>query len=375
MLKLKNTELNTGRLKISVICIFSFIMSLLPIGFDLHAQETTSLGLSAAPQIFELDVFPGEIVKNKIIVGNLSQVPIPISVNTTDFTADENSGEMQFDESSDDPIIASRKWFVIENQNFILEVGERRNVNFEIQIPKDAEPGGHYSVMFFEPQLPSYYFQSGQPKSIPVIGVLFLISVENISLEPQETQTPIEITEFKIPDNEKMKNIEKILASVFQISSETIAADINISEKTPSSFSLSIKNNDIFHHKLQGNIFIYNFWGQKVGEGEIKKTTVLPGKTRQFSVNILPQIPKLIKWLPTSISEFLTENAAFGKYRAVLELGDEKSTIELNKGFSFWSFSWKFWLSLIFLVIFTLTLLLKSKKRIKSAFLVLFSKS
>jgi hypothetical protein len=362
-------------IKIIIISAFSFVLSFMPIGFDLHAQNTTSLGLSTAPQVFELEVFPGQIIENKITLGNLSGVPIPILVETTDFTANDNSGEMEFDESSNDPIIASRKWFTIENQNFILEAGEKTIVNFKISVPKDAEPGGHYSVMLFEPQLPSYYFQAGQPKSIPVIGVLFMISVKNMSLEPEEIKNPIEITGFEIPEKEKMKNLEKALASVFNISSDAFAADINISEKTPSSFYLTIKNNDIFHHKLQGKISIYNFWGEKVGEGEISKITVLPGKTRGFSVDILPQASKIISWLPASISDFLAQNAAFGKYKAVLELGEEKNAIELNKNFSFWSFSWKFWLtatSMIFLFIFCV---IRFWDRIKLSFAVLFSKN
>jgi hypothetical protein len=362
-------------MKLFIAFVFSLVISFLPVSVDLRAQETSSLGMSAAPQVFELEVFPGQIIEDKIILGNLSQVPLPIAVKTTDFTADENSGEMEFDESSNDPIIASRKWFAIENKDFILGAGEKQKVNFKIQVPQNAEPGGHYSVMLFEPQLPSYYFTAGQPKSIPVIGVLFLISVKNLSLEPQETKNPIEITEFKIPDGEKMKNVEKTLAGIFQITSDTLAADINILEKPPSLFSLKIKNNDIFHHKLQGSIAIYNFWGEKVGEGEIKKTTVLPGKTREFSVEMLPQIPKVIKWLPASISEFLSKNTAFGKYKAVLSLGDEKNTIEVGENFDFWSFSWKFWLSFVLFAAAFKLLLSKYKKRFKAAFLALFLKN
>ncbi len=91
---------------------------------------------------------------------------------------------MEFDESAQDPSITSRKWFKIKNPNFILEAGEKEEINFEIAVPENAEPGGHYSVMLFEPQLPAFYFKPGQPRTIPVIGVLFLISVKILALEP-----------------------------------------------------------------------------------------------------------------------------------------------------------------------------------------------
>ncbi|GAI37810.1 unnamed protein product, partial [marine sediment metagenome] len=116
-----------------------------------------SLGLSVNPQIFELDVFPGEKHPKRINVGNLSEVAIPITVRVTDFTAAEDSGEMLFDESSQDPSFASRKWFEIENPNFILEPKETKKVHFTIEVPENAEPGGHYAVMLFEPRLPSFY--------------------------------------------------------------------------------------------------------------------------------------------------------------------------------------------------------------------------
>ena len=123
-----------------------------------NTQEVGSLGLSVSPQVFEIDVFPGEKIEKKIDLRNLSEVPVPILVKTTDFTALDDSGEMEFDESLQDPSIASRKWFEIEKPNFILESNEREEVKVSIDIPENAEPGGHYSVILFEPQLPSLYF-------------------------------------------------------------------------------------------------------------------------------------------------------------------------------------------------------------------------
>ena len=327
------------------------------------AQEPSSIGLSVSPQIFELDFFPGEKIEQKIKLGNLSDVPIPILVKVTDFTAEEDSGEMQFDESLQDPIIASRKWFKIENPNFILEAREKKEVNFEISVPENAEPGGHYSVILFEPQLPSFYFKPGQPKTIPVVGVLFLISVRTLALEPISIERPIEIVEFKIPKEEKIQTLENLLASISQIVPGVSAAEINITEKTPSSFLLKIKNNDIFHHKLSGKILIYNVFGKRVGETEIKRTTILPGKIRQFPANFSPEFPKNLKWLPASISNFLIQNTAIGKYKVVLEIGEEKSQIGLNQALNFWAFPWR----IILIATFILIVLFLLRKRILAA--------
>ncbi|MCX6224755.1 MAG: hypothetical protein NTV01_08405 [Bacteroidia bacterium] len=174
-------------------------------------------------------------------------------------------------------------------------------------------------------------------------------------MEPVVFEKPIEIVEFRIPEKEKMRNLEKALASISRMIPGVSAAEINIVEKNPSSFFLRVKNNDIFHQKISGKILIYNFFGKKVGETEIKKTTILPGKIRQFPVDISQETPGALKWLPASISGFLVQNTLLGKYRVVLDLGGEKNNLEMNQSLYFWAIPWKILLAvfsfLIFLVI------------------------
>ena len=80
---------------------------------------------------------------------------------------------MIFDESLQDPSIASRKWFEIEKPDLVLDKGESREVDFIINVPETAEIGGHYAVILFEPLQSSLHFGEKQVRSIPVIGVLF----------------------------------------------------------------------------------------------------------------------------------------------------------------------------------------------------------
>lgn len=323
-------------------------------------QEPTSLGLSVNPQIFELDVFPGETHNLKIKVGNLSDVPMPIEVLVTDFTAAEISGEMLFDESLQDPSIASRKWFEIENPNFILEAKEKEELHFKILVPENAEPGGHYSVILFEPRLPSFYFKEGQPRAIPVVGVLFLLSVKTLALEP-EVQQKLEVVEFSLLKEERIVFLENFFSSFTGSIALAAKIDINILEKSPSKFILQIKNNDIYHHKPGGKLVIYNTFGKKVGETDIRKTTILPGKTRQLPVEIIPEIPEKLKWLPAAISSFLIQNTSFGKYKTVLSLEIPGQKLESES--QFWAFPWKILLPLLFLITGTVLL----RKRIFAA--------
>ena len=359
-----------------VSCLLLFVVCLLSPASQVNAQETGKLGLSVSPQIFEIDVFPGEKVEEVIRVGNISKVALPILVRTADFTAADNSGEMLSDESSQDPSFASRFWFNLINPNFILDPDERQDVKFSIEVPKNAELGGHYAVMLFEPQLPSFYFQEGQPRAIPVVGVLFLISVRTLNPE-EEIKEKLEVVEFSIPKEERMTILENILsratAGLLQVT------ETNIVENPPSKFILRIKNNDIYHIKPSGKVLIYNLFGQKVGEADVLQKTILPGKIREFPIEFTPQLPEKLKWLPAGLSQFLLNNIFIGKYNAVLSLGAKsplKAEILRTEApiiLDFFFLPWKFWLPFLAIFFFILFFVSKYKNRVKTALKILFN--
>ncbi len=341
------------------------------IGGIASAQEI-SPKLGVSPHTFELEVERGKVLKDKIKVLNQSEVAIPIAVKITDFTAEEETGQMILDEASQDPSFAPRFWIKTENPNFILDPGEVEEVNFSIEIPENAEPGGHYATVLFEPQLPSYYFKEEGIKTIPVIGVIFLFSVEVEGLtKPEE---PFTIVEFNIPENLHLRRLENLVAGTFGLFSEVRAAEkeiFSIVETGHLPFTLRIKNSDIYHIKPEGKLVILANNGKTVGETEIQKTTILPGKIRQFPVEFKPELPeKLEKYLPAAISNFISQNLLWGKYQAQLTLAVENSIIKKNIGF--WVFPWKFGLSTVLIFALLLFLVLKYGKRIKKAFWVLF---
>jgi len=379
--------------------IFNFLIALLVIiflffEFSVNA-ENISPSLSVSPNTFDLTVLPGEVQTGKIKIGNRSEVALPILARTVDFSAAGEEGEMTFDELSQDISFASRKWIKIENPNFILNPGETKEVYFTIQVPENAEPGGHYATFLFEPQLPSFYFEeptppSGeplmlepdleitpvQPRVVPVIGVLFLFSVQTFTLEP-ETGQKLEVVEFSIPREERLASLENFLSKLMGNIVEA-ASSITITKKSPQNFILRIKNNDIYHIKPSGKVLIYNFFGNKVGETEIPQRTILPGQIRKFPVEFSPEIPEKLKWLPASLSEFLVQNFFAGKYQAKIELQTKSPlTAEVFQPkipvvLTFFSFPWQFWLSFIFISGLLFFLLVKYKKRIKLAFKTLF---
>ena len=358
-----------------ILASISLILVLIS-GISLAQQNEIKLFVS--PEIFELEVKRSEILEDKIRIYNKSEVPIPIETTVTNFGAQEESGTITFFEEpapketvevrppqivEEDISFNPRKWIQIENPNFILDAGETEEIRFSVSIPENAEPGGNYAVILFEPKLPSYYFEKGVVRAIPKIGVLFLLSVKVEGLTRPEG--PLTIVEFNIPEKFHLQKLED-----FFIKTVKAAEELIIVEKSHLPFTLSIKNNDIYHLKPEGKLTILKSNGKIVGETEIKEITILPGKTRKFPVEFKPDLPKVLeKYLPTTISNFISRNLLFGKYQANLLLTTGSDTIE--KEIEFWVFPWKITLPTGFVTFLFLIFLIKFRKRIKSAISIL----
>jgi len=302
---------------------------------------------------------------------------VPIEVSVTNFGAQEETGTITFfeepvpQEGEDNISYNPRKWIKIENPDFILDPQEIEEVKLEIRIPDNAEPGGHYAVALLEPQLPSFYFEEESLRAVPKIGVLFLFSVEVEGLE--RAREPLTIIDFNIPEELHLKRLENFATSFLGLFSEVKAKGkeaFSIAETSHLPFTLRLKNNDIFHIKPEGKLTILTAGGKMVGETEIRRTTILPGKIRKFPVEFRPILSERIqKYLPVVISNFISKNLLFGKYKANLYLFAGPDIIE--KYIEFWVFPWKFWLALLFILVLTLFLGVKYRKRIGLAVKVL----
>jgi hypothetical protein len=368
------------RNKISSLCGFVFLSVLICVLIPLEVRAG-EIELFVSPELFELKVKRGQTLEDKIVIFNKSELPVPIETTVTNFGAQEETGTMTFFEEpekrvgeEDDISFNPRKWIKIENPNFILDPREAKEVKFKIEIPENAEPGGHYAIALFEPKLPSFYFEKGAVRTIPKIGVLFLFSVKVEGLE--KTAQPPTIIEFAIPEKFHLEKLED-----FFVKTVKAAEGLTIVEKSHLPFTLSIKNNDIYHIKPEGKLEIFSIPltntnyklidTKKVGETEIKGITILPGRVRKFPVEIKPNLPRILeKYLPSKIKNFISENFLFGKYQAHLLLTTESNIIE--KDIEFWAFPWKIVLSTGLICFVFLIFLIKYRKRIKKAVSILF---
>jgi len=335
---------------------------------------------SVTPEKFDLTVERGDLVEKSIRILNRSEVAFPFEVRVSNFTAEEGTGTIQFyagaeprgtdtrnhaEEGVDDTSFNPRKWITVENPNFILDPGEDEEVIFSIEVPEDAEPGGHYAVVLFEPRLPSFYFEGESPRVIPQIGVLLLFTVEVEGAE--RSAEPLVVSTFNLSREERMKVLERAIRGVLPQARAREDA-LQIIDRSSFNFILGVKNNDIVHIRPEGTITLHNFYGKKVDEFEIHPLTVLPGKVREYHIEFDPAERKSVKFIP----DFLSRNLYLGSYSANVQLQSPEG-FSVSEIFTFWIFPWKFLLSSLLIFGIIGIGFLKIRKRLFASVQVLVS--
>ena len=345
--------------------------------FSTNAQTSNQIKLMISPEIFELQLEKGEVYNGKVKIYNKGEAPIPLEAITSNFGAEEISGTPVFYDGSsvdedDDILFNPHKWIKIENPNFILDSGETVSIKFTISIPENAEDGGYYAVIFFEPKISasnnSYQNKSGV-NIVPKIGTLLLISIGERK-KPTDNSF-LTVSEFSIPEKFHLKKLEDSVIGITGLVSTAYAETIksfSVVETGELQFNLHIKNNDAYHIKPSGKLAILSNSDKIIGETEIKKTTILPGKIRQIPVEFNPEIPAVIKKLPSPLSNFISKNLFFGKYHASLML--DVNGVSIKEEIEFWIFPWK---TFLFLFI-SLIIVILFRRRIKMAGKVLLKR-
>lgn len=295
-----------------IIGLFLIFLFLLPL--SLVRAEGRGVGLS--PLTFEMTVNPGDTEINQLKVYNPNEESqIGIKMEVEDFTVIGEIGHVKIEPAETETYSIAR-WVTIDSEEFILGPGEQKFIEFTIDIPDDAEPGGHYGSILAK----TTSVVGGEFAGAAVagrVGALVLLSVSG------EVRESLSVESFSVP---------------------------NYSEYGPINFELRFKNTGTVHLKPRGHLTITNWLGTKVADLEVPQNNVLPGSIRKID------IPWSEKWLWA------------GKYTATLSAnyGVSNSAIE-PVVISFWAFPWKVGV-VVLLVIFFFVL---TRKRWAAAFRIL----
>jgi hypothetical protein len=238
--------------KITYLHLLLAVFALLVVSqYQLVFAQEGGRSISVVPPKFELFANPGDIVTERLKITNNSGVVSNYSILVEDFGSTGEEGQVVLEEQGADSKYSLAQWIEPEATEIVLEPNEEKNLTFNINVPRDAEPGGHYASILLQsatdPNLPQ---EGGAAAAVSQrIGSLVLLRVSGNITETANIET------FEAPAR---------------------------SQSGPVDLTLRIKNDGNVHVRPKGTIIITNFLGQKVDELPLEGANVLPGATRKM---------------------------------------------------------------------------------------------
>jgi len=288
---------------------------------------TSVKALTISPPLIDSEANPGSIIQGTIKLTNDTPEKAQLFSSIYRFEAKGEKGEPQIIEEGEK--IGLVKWIDITPGPVDLSPGETRQIPFTINVPKDAEPGGHYAAIFWGTSPP----------------------------EIEGTETPVVAIKYKV-------GTLVLLAVSGEIKEEGRVIEFNTTGRLfshlPVEFFVRFQDTGTIHLIPQGEINIKNIFDREIAKVLVneKGGSVLPNSIRRFEAVWSK------KGAPTlSTGGFFSglknewNNFAFGRYRADLNLmyGYE-STKMLSAALAFWVIPWR--ISITVIVILAILILI-----------------
>ena len=288
--------------KIYLVIIFLLFVLVLPL---------SASALTISPAKFVLSADPGEIITSTINIRSDLDATVTFYPTFLGFTMKGGGGEPFFLEDTID--LAS--WIKTEPEAITVKPGETRGVSIIINIPEDADPGGHYAAIFWSSANP----KGGGAGSVGVmtrVGALILLEVSGDVVESAE------LLDFSTLNEKRFFT------------------------HLPIGFNYTLKNMGTVHLSPVGKVIIKNIFGKISATLNINPQgfNVLPNSTRTFDTQ---------NWEPKGSAEI--EGKGFfsalkremnsfhlGFYRASLDLEYGKEIKTIKSSFSFLILPWRF---------------------------------
>jgi hypothetical protein len=209
-------------------------------------------GLTISPPLAELTINAGESSTQTIQITNPGTKSMEVYPLVMDFRAKGETGEPEFylPSKGEEKFFLS-SWIKFSQSKISINPGQLVDFTYQINIPKDAEPGGHYGTIFFATQPPELGKGVSQVAITSMVGSLLLVKVPGVITESGTLQ------EFSVKK--------------FYL-------------KPPVVFTVKIANLGNIHFKPQGEITIKNWRGKEIDKLSINQTggNVLPNSVRKF---------------------------------------------------------------------------------------------
>lgn len=280
----------------AVVSLAAIIATLSPV----QAAEPQGPGgqaLEIAPPVLNIRANPGETVRSKISLRDVSTSPLVVKNQVNDFIANGEDGtpRILLDETEAEPSPYSLKEWIQALPEFTLQPREVTELPLTIRVPADATPGGYYAVIRFTATPPGL---EGSGVSLSAsLGTLVLLRVNG------DAKEEMSIEQFAATKNGDVKHLF---------------------ESAPINFSTRVKNSGSSHEQPTGQIAVKDMFGNAVGNVNVNLTqsNVLPGSIRRFE----HALDKAV----------IGNKFLFGRYTADLTMTYGTDGQRLSSSTSFW---------------------------------------
>lgn len=268
------------------------VLTILVIGTGTGNANTTTdtsvskSALAVSPAIIENILTPGEPSSFTVEVRNITGFPLPIKSFVRGLTTEDHTSDLSQDEKAR---LDASQWFAIEEPDFILQPNQSRTVKGVINTPADADPGGHYATIFFQPLVPAEALSPSTAYINARVGVLSFLIVKGDIDQGAEFKSGIQTSKLV--------------------------------RHGPIAFTFSVHNSGNVHLLPTGKVAIYDTFNKHVADLTIPPGVVLPNSSREYTM----------EW----------EGAGPGKYRAELSIEYGADGQQLPKSsVGFWVVPW-----------------------------------
>lgn len=293
----------------SIVITLGFILGLFP-------YETKAITI--IPPRVELSADPGSKASGVVKIYNETETTLSLYTSTANFTAKQGKEGVPEFLAPDENDYGLASWIEIEKGPISVLPKEYLAIDYAINVPFGADPGGHYAGIFFGSGNPDEKESKTAVGLSSKAGILVLLGVSG-----------------KVSEIGKLEEfILKEQKSFF--------------ERLPVDFVIGFRNDGNVHLRPEGEIMIKNIFGKQVAAIGVNKRKIGTG------INILPNTARHMEasWknsegdMPGSGQDFWSkakaekENFAFGKYTASLNLvyGSKRGAVQ--EDITFWVFPW-----------------------------------
>jgi uncharacterized membrane protein (DUF485 family) len=286
----------------------SIVLSVVTIATAQELQRTVTL---VYPSL-EHTIDPGGRTEGITKIINDSSGPLTFNLNVQDFVVTDTLGTPNIlPPNTLNAKYSAAAWIGVTPDKFTLKPGEKQIVNYYIQVPKDARPGGHYAAIVYTPVVNKPVQGTGGTVQ-GQLGSIFYVTVNG------------PITESA--------NVSKFLSNSFQ-------------EYGPVSILTQIQNLGDLHILPKGTVTVSGLF--------YNQTQDLPAH------NIFPQAKR-------DYANTFGQTFMLGRYKAVLLASyGVSNNLPLTATLYFWVFPWRLTLIIVLLIVAIVLGYIYFKKRKK----------